>query len=289
MINSPLIVIVGQTASGKSALALELAEKFDGEIVCADARTVYKGMDIGTAKPSASDRQRVPHHLLDVVKPSESFTAADFKRLAQATIEDISSRAKLPIMAGGTGLYVDSVLYDFQFRSPADPALRAELERLSVEELQARLRGLGLPLPNNERNPRHLIRAIEANGQASARRALRENTLVMGLAMDKEALENRIRVRVDTMLEAGLIEEVERLKARYDVSLPAFDTTSYRPILAYLDGEISLDEAKRQFVRNDMNLAKRQKTWFKRNKSIQWLSSPQDAVAMATTFLNKTG
>lgn len=288
MASSPLIVIVGQTASGKSALAMELAEGFNGEIICADARTVYKGMDIGTAKPSAIDQARVPHHLLDMVEPGESFTAADFKRLAQAAIEDISARGKLPILVGGTGLYIDAVLYDFQFRAPADPKVRSELEKLSVEQLQERLSSLGLALPNNERNPRHLIRAIEANGQPSERRPLRDNTLVIGLTFDQEVLGERIRARLGVMLEAGFIEEVRGLQERYDTSAAAFDTPGYRPFLDYLDGEISFDEARERFAKNDMNLAKRQKTWFKRNKSIQWVSSPRVGVEIATTFLNKT-
>jgi tRNA dimethylallyltransferase len=253
----PLVVIVGQTASGKTALALELARRFDGEIICADSRTVYKGMDIGTAKPSVEEQQGIPHHLLDLVEPGERFTAVDFKRLATEAIQDIEARGKLPIMAGGTGLYVDAVLYDFQFDS-------AGAERDPV-------------------NPRHLKQSERPP------RRIRPNTLVIGLQLDKETLEQRIEARVEAMLAHGLIDEAKALKAKYDTSKSAFDTTSYRPILEYLEGKISLDEAKRIFVKNDLHLAKRQKTWFKRNPDIHWVSGVEQVVELATTFLNKSG
>lgn len=284
----PLVVIVGQTASGKSALAMELARLFNGELICADARTVYQGMDIGTAKPTKQEQALVPHHLLDVATPEERFTAADFKSQATAAIEDITNKGKLPIMVGGTGLYVDAVLYDFQFRKAADPALRAELEQMSVEELQQKISSLGLPLPANERNPRHLIRVIETKGEVGSRGPLRANTLVIGIELDKDLLRARVRARVDAMVEAGFIEEVKALRQEYGEDSSAFDTPGYRPFLAYMKGELNLDEAKEQFVKNDLNLAKRQKTWFKRNKSIHWISQPVDAVAVVTTFMNKS-
>lgn len=255
--SNPLIVIVGPTASGKTALAIELAKRFNGEIICADSRTVYKGMDIGTAKPSEAEKQAIKHHLLDVAEPGERFTAVDFKRLATEALKDIESRGKLPIMVGGTGLYVDAILYDFQFNSEG-----AERDPL---------------------NPRHLKKSED-----QPPRQLRPNTLVIGLQPDKETLKQRIEARVETMLEQGLIEEAKALRAKYDTAKSAFDTTSYRPILEYLDGAISLDEAKAKFVKNDLSLAKRQKTWFKRNPNIHWVDGVEQAVELATTFLNKS-
>ncbi len=288
MKSSPLIVIVGTTASGKSTLAIELAKKFNGEIVCADSRTVYKGMDIGTAKPTQDDQALVPHHLLDVVTPNKRFGAADFKKLAVQAIEDISKRGKLPILVGGSGLYIDSVVYDFSFRESGDPKERSRLEALSVSQLQAELRSAGIPLPNNPSNPRHLVRAIETKGEVPVRNPLRPHTLVLGLRMEKKALIGRIRKRVEAMVEAGLIDEARGLVAEYGHSAPALGAPGYKPITEYLNGTISLEEAKTQFIKNDMNLAKRQLTWFRRNKSIHWLEEQGEAVELVTTFLNKT-
>ncbi len=255
MATGPLIVVVGPTASGKTALAIELAERFNGEIICADSRTVYRGLDIGTAKPTAAERSRVRHHLLDVVTPDESFTAADFKRLANEVISDITSRGKLPIMAGGSGLYIDAVLFDYQF-APENA------ERDPV-------------------NPRHIKQGL-GHGQGS----LREDTLLLGLQVGRDVLRERIEQRVDTMVEAGLVSEAQWLVERYPVS-KAVDAPGYKALRGYLEGLYSLDEAKALFVRNDMQLAKRQRTWFKRNKSIHWVENREEAVEIATTFLNK--
>jgi tRNA dimethylallyltransferase len=159
-----LIAIVGETASGKSALALDLAERYNGEIIAADSRTVYRGMDIGTAKPSVADRARVPHHLIDIADPDQSISAADFQRLAYKAIADIQAREKNAFLVGGTGLYIDAVLYNFKFHGPADLAERAKLEKLSVVELRQQLQDEGTPLPTNQNNPRHLVRQLETKG-----------------------------------------------------------------------------------------------------------------------------
>lgn len=283
----PLVVILGQTASGKSALALRLAEQFNGEIVAADSRTVYKDMDIGTAKPTPDERAIVPHHLIDVVAPDEPFSAADFQRLANAAINDITSRGKLPILVGGTGLYIDALLYDFRFRAAADPAVRRELEKLSVEQLQAHLTDEGIPLPTNAQNPRHLIRSLETGGEAALRGSLRPNTLVLGLQIEPEMLRQKITNRVDSMVEQGLVAEVERLAERYSWDTPALLAPAYKAFRPYLAGAVTLDTAKRQFVQNDIQYAKRQKTWFKRNPNIHWISKSDEAVDLVTTFLNK--
>lgn len=253
---SPLVVIVGETASGKSALALKLAEYFNGEIICADSRTIYKGLDIGTAKPSAEGRLRIPHHLLDVVEPGEHFSAGEFKRLAATAIEDISSRGKLPIMAGGTGLYVDALLYDFSFapvNASRDPV-----------------------------NPRHLSREV-----AKSRHPLRARTLVLGLSVDREALRRRIFDRVEAMVSNGLIAEVQVLGRRYGWDAPAAKAPAYKSLQPYVKGQVGFEEAKALFVRYDMDLAKKQRTWFKRNKDIHWISELDEAVDLITTFLSK--
>lgn len=288
--SSPLIVIVGETASGKSALGLELAERFNGEIICADSRTVYRGMDIGTAKPSLEEQRRIPHHVLDVADPDERFTAADFKRLALDAIADIESRGKLPIMVGGTGLYIDSVLYDYQFRKPADPEERNVLNRMTIEELQRKIEEQGIPLPENARNPRHLIRVLETGGQPSKRGPIRDDTLVLGLRVERTELERRVRDRIDAMVAGGFIDEVSRLGEKYNWDLDSMLTPGYQAFREYLNGTVTLDQAKQRFARSDLHLAKRQRTWFKRNNSIQWLDNGDKltkSVELTTTHLNK--
>jgi tRNA dimethylallyltransferase len=286
--NEPdLVVIVGQTASGKSALAMELARRFDGEIIAADSRTVYRGMDIGTAKPTDEDRAAVPHHLIDIINPDESFNVSDFQRLAKIAIADIAKRGRLPILVGGTGLYVDAVIYNFAFRSPADPKFRKELEGLGVKDLQARLIDQGIPLPANAQNPRHLIRSLETGGQIAARGPLRSNTLVIGLQVEPELLREKIIWRVDAMVQAGLVEEVRQLAAHYGWGVPALQAPAYKAFRLYADGTDTLEAAKQQFVQYDWQYARRQKTWFKRNKDIMWISNSEEAVDLVTTFLNK--
>lgn len=284
----PLVAVVGETASGKSALAIELAKRFDGEIICADSRTIYKGMDIGTAKPTAEEQKLVPHHMLDVVEPTSIFSAAQFKQMAQSVINEVSARGKLPILVGGSGLYVDAVLYDFQFREPADPAERARLSRMSVQELQKEIVAKGLAMPANEQNPRHLVRALEANGSAGERRELRPNTLVLGLSLRREVLRERVERRADAMLAAGLESEARELAERYGWGSEAMKGIGYREWQAYFAGVQSLAETKTQIVNGTIALAKRQRTWFKRNSSIQWVNDRSKAVDLVTTFLNKT-
>lgn len=282
-----LIVIVGQTASGKTALAIEVAKLFDGEIICADSRTIYRGMDIGTAKPTAEEQAAVRHHLIDVVEPDETFSAAEFKKLANKAIEDISSRGKMPILVGGTGLYVDAVIYDFKFRSAADTDLRKQLEIKTVEELQAEIVRLGYVMPENERNKRYLIRTIESAGEVSVRGKLRPNILVIGLTVDREILQDRIKARVDQMVSGGFVEECKTLVEKYGPDAPGFKAPGYKAFIPYLNGEIELEEAKARFVSNDLHLAKRQRTWFKRNISIQWFAHRSEAVEYLTTIMNK--
>jgi tRNA dimethylallyltransferase len=286
----PLIVLLGETATGKSALAIRLAGRIGGEILCADSRTVYKGMDIGTAKPSADEMKQVRHYGLDLIKPDEHFSVADFKTYAENIIDEIHSHGSVPIMVGGSGLYIDSVIFNYQFREPADIKLRQELNALSVEELQDRLADLGLELPENSRNPRHLIRTIETGGKTPQHSALRPNTMVLGLSLDRDELRLRITQRVDAMVAAGLVEETERLANTYGWDAESLQAPGYKAIRGYLEGRLSLEEAKAEFIHNDMQLAKRQRTWFRRNKSIHWLLTEDklaEAVDYATTLLNK--
>lgn len=288
----PLVVIVGETASGKSALALELAQEFNGEIICADSWTVYKGFDIGTAKPSEADQILVPHHLLDVAEPEVGFSAAVFQRMTKQAIEDTTARGKLPFLVGGTGLYVDSILYDYSFLPPSDPKLREELNALSLEQVLARAEEMELDTTGIDlRNKRRVIRLIENEGVRPTRQPLRENTLILGISIDREELQRKDQQRIEAMVADGFVDEVERLLAQYGPDIEPFRAPGYRAFKDYVNGSISLEDAKLRFYQNDMQLAKKQRTWFKRNESIQWLDTEDKtakAVDLLTTFLNKT-
>lgn len=292
-IAGPLVVIVGETASGKSALALELAERWldrPGEIICTDSRTVYEGMDIGTAKPSAEERARVPHFCLDIVRPNQPFSVADFKRAAERAITDITARGHVPILVGGTGLYVDAILYDFSFREPGDKSTRLELNDLTVKELQNRLLERGIPLPNNPQNPRHLIRALETGGAAPQRKPLRPNTLIIGLSPEREVLKERIRQRTDQMVENGLIDEARQLSDTYGWGVPPMQTIGYAEWKEYFLGTQDQAITKELIIKNTIAYTKRQRTWFRRNKSIHWFDNRDKTtkiVELTTTFLNK--
>lgn len=286
--SSPLLVIVGETASGKSALAMSLAQKLDGEIICADSWTVRREVNIGTAKPSEEERQQIPHHLLDVAGPDEDFTAAVFKRLANQAIEEISNRGKLPIMVGGTGLYIDGVLYDYGFLPAGDRGDREELNELSPEQLLAKISELGIELGDVDTgNKRRLIRLIETNGQKPSKQPMRKNTLIVGIQQDRDVLNDRIARRVDAMIEAGLEDEVRSLVDKYGWDCEALKGVGYAQWKGHLEGQESVEITRQKIIKATTDLAKRQRTWFKRNKSIHWFATPVNEpkiVDLATTF-----
>jgi tRNA dimethylallyltransferase len=284
----PLVVVVGETASGKSSLAIDLARRFDGEIICADSWTVRREVNIGTAKPTRKEQAEIPHHLLDVVGPCEDFTAAVFKRLANRAISEIHARRKLPIMVGGTGLYVDSVLFDYSFLPPAEKSQRDELNSKTIQQLLLLINQRNLSLEGVDiRNKRRLIRVIESRGARPARQVLRPNTLIVGIALSRELLEQRIAERVNAMLSAGLEKEVKVLAQKYGWDCEALKGIGYQEWKAYLEGAQSMNETKARIIKDTLGLAKRQRTWFKRNRSIHWISNAEEAVDLATTFLNK--
>jgi tRNA dimethylallyltransferase len=285
---SPLIVIVGETASGKSALGLELAQRFNGELICADSWTVYEGFDIGAAKPSDAEQMLVPHHLLDVAEPREGFSAVRFKELALEKIVEITARGRIPMMVGGTGLYVDSVLYDYGFLSAPSPELRAELNAMSLEQLLERASNAGFDMTDiDRRNKRRVIRLIENDGLKPTRHDMRANTLLLGLRTPREVLLERVTARVDTMLAAGLESEVKVLAERYGWEVEPMKGIGYREWQEYFMGSQSLLETRARIIKSTMDLAKRQRTWFKRNSGIHWLDDRSNAVELITTFLNK--
>jgi len=268
----PLVVIVGPTASGKTGVAIKLAEKFGGEIVCADSRTIYKGMDIGTAKPTAQERARVPHWGLDLVEPDERFTAADFKIYASLKIEEIRARGHIPFLVGGTGLYIDAVLFDYTFSGSVDLKRRVELSKQSVEDLQNYCIQNNIKLPENINNKRYLIGAIERAGlQGGRNNTPADNSIVVGIATEAAMLSQRIEQRAEQLFEDGIVEEAITLGKKYGWEGEAFTGNVYRVIRSYLIGELSQEEMMDKFIILDRQLAKRQRTWFKRNPFIHWL------------------
>lgn len=268
----PLVVITGPTASGKTGISLELAEEFGGEIICADSRSVYKEMDIGTAKPTKEEQARVPHHLLDVVEPGELFSAADFKQLALEAIKNIRQRGKIPFLVGGTGLYVDAVIFDYQFGGKADTELRAWLEQMSVEELQEYCNKNNVELPENTKNKRYLIRAIEQKGVNNrSRQEPIENCIVVGIATEKHELRQRIEDRTDGFFASGVVEEAIKIGQKYGWKSEAMTGNIYRLAKDIHEANMTIPEAKEKFITLDWRLAKRQLTWLRRNKYIHWL------------------
>lgn len=287
--SKPLVLaLVGPTATGKTALSLALAEQLPIEIVSADSRMVYRWMDIGTAKPSEDERRRVPHHLVDVADPDEPFTLALYQRQAFAAIARIHHRGRLPLLVGGTGLYVRAVCDGLQIPAvPPDASYRAELEaRAQREGWPALQDALAQVDPASAariepRNVRRVIRALEvhrATGMpysAWQRRApVPFETLFFGLAMPRGALYTRIDARVDEQIAVGLIEEVQRLVERgYGSSCASMSGFGYRELGAYLHGELGRDAAIELYKRATRQYARRQLTWFRPDERIEWFDT----------------
>jgi tRNA dimethylallyltransferase len=300
----PLLVIVGPTATGKTALALALAERLRGEraleVVSADSRQIYRLMDIATAKPTPTERARLPHHLLDVVWPDETYTLAQYQADATTAIADITRRGALPLLVGGTGLYVRAVVDGLAIPAvPPAPELRADLEAEAAAygsaALHTRLAALDPEAAARigPRNTRRLIRALEVTlltGQPfsaqQGRRPTPYRPLPLGLTMDRAALYARADARIEGMLAAGLVEETRALVERgYDWSLPAMSSLGYREIGAYLRGEIALEAAVERFKLATHAYIRRQLTWFRADTRIIWLDAALAPDALAAAAL----
>jgi tRNA dimethylallyltransferase len=280
--------VVGPTAAGKSAVALEVARRTGGEIVSADSMQVYRGLDIGTAKPSAAELLMVPHHLIDVADPQEDFSVAAYQRLARNAVEDISKRGHLPVVVGGTGLYVRALLHQYDFTAPgADQQVRAALVRRAAdhgpESLHAELSTVDPPAAAriHPRDTRRLVRALEVwkvTGRPISAGWHGEgfvyDALLVGLKVAAPDLYARIDRRVDAMLAAGLVDEVRDLIRRgYSQALVAGQALGYKEIVAYIEGEVTLEEAARQVKMATRRYAKRQMTWFRREPGVVWLDA----------------
>jgi tRNA dimethylallyltransferase len=281
------VVLVGPTGVGKTDSAIWLAKRINAEIVSADSMLVYRGMDVGTAKPTPKQRAEIPHHLIDVVEPSESFSAAKYRELAAAAIEDIRRREKVALVCGGTGLYVRA-LVDGLFDGPeADWELRSELMAEADEEgpeaMHARLKQID-PQAAAQISPkdlRRVIRALEVYQRTHRPisdlqvqwKEKRPAPPMFGLTMNRRALYRRIDERVEEMFERGLVEETERLLERgLRCNRTAMQAIGYKEVVGFLDGHYALDEAKRLLKRNTRRYAKRQLTWFRKDDKIKWYS-----------------
>jgi len=282
----PLVVICGPTATGKTTAAVELAERIGGEIIAADSRTIYKEMDIGTAKPTPALQARVRHHLIDIARPDEVVTVATYRRLALAAMGEILTRGRVALLVGGTGLYIRAITDGLTIPEVApDWSLRERLERLERDApgtLHARLQAVDPTSASriHPRNVRRLIRALEVYehtgrpiSELQRTANLARPVVLVGLTMDRTELNRRIETRVDVQIAAGLVEEVRRLlDAGYAHDLPAMQGLGYKEIIAYIDGRISLEEATRILKRNTRRFAKRQLTWFRQDSRIRWIS-----------------
>ena len=270
----PLIVIVGPTASGKTALAINVAKRFDGEIICADSRTIYKYMNVGTAKPTESEQAEIVHWGLDIVEPNQRFTAADFKEYALQKITEIRKRGKTPILVGGSGLYVDAVIFDYQFGKDADLELRKQLEEMTMDQLYIYCNKHNILLPENHKNKRYVVRAIEQKSINNKRRSTPiDNCYIVGIATKSDVLRQRICDRSEVIFEDGVVSEAEGLANIYGWDHESMTGNIYPLCREYLAGRLTLAQIKERFVTLDWRLAKRQLTWLRRNEHIKWFDN----------------
>ena len=237
---SSVIVILGPTGSGKTSISIKLAKALNGEIISADSRAIYKGMDIGTAKPTKTEMQGIPHWGIDLVNPDERFTVADWKTYTEGKIKDIKARGKVPIIVGGTGLYIDALIYDYKFKGPTGAKI-GDFEQKSCSD----------------------------------RTEIKGDYLLVGIKWDTPELRARLRARLDQMFCDDLYKETKNLVQKYGWDCGAMKSDIYEYAWKYINGELSLEEAKEKCFYEDWHLAKRQLTWFKRNPAINWLSLEQ--------------
>lgn len=288
MTNERVIVIAGPTASGKTALSIALAKQLNGEIINGDALQVYKGVDVGTAKVTYEEMEGIPHHLLSFKEPSESFSVADYQKHVREKLSEITSRGHLPIIVGGTGLYIQSVLYDFQFIEQAvDTELRRSLEVLGQTELWNLLNEKDPDAakdihPNNKQRVVRALERVMTSGKG--KRQAEQNTgqdalysfLIFGLERDRQELYERIDRRVFDMLKNGLVEEVQELLTHTPKEAQAFQAIGYKEVIKHLEGLTSYEEMIKEIQQNSRRYAKRQFTYFRNKLPVVWVHPEQD-------------
>lgn len=280
-----LLVIVGPTAVGKTRLSVRLAKRFHGEIISGDSMQVYRGMDIGTAKIMPGEMEEIPHHLINICEPDQLFSVQEYQQLAREKITEITERGQLPMLVGGTGLYIESVVHDYDMPYVKEnTALRKELKEMAQREgkevLHQRLKNVD-PVQAGKLHPndtRRVIRALEVYhltgkpfSELKRKGTSPFNTLWIGLTMPRELLYERINQRVDNMIAAGLVDEVKQLWSKgYRLHLTSMQAIGYKEIMNYLEGDISFDEAVQMIKQGSRKYAKRQLSWFRRLSEIHW-------------------
>ena len=292
-----IIIILGPTASGKSDFAVKLAKKFNGELISADSRQIYQELNIGSNKITETEKQGIKHYLLDVVKPDQDFSLYDWQQNAFQSIEKILKKNKQPIIVGGTGLYLSSILQNYQLPA-TDKALRLKLNKLSLEKLVAQLKKIDPEITKkiDSKNKIHVVRALEYaiafhdDLQTNKKTATCPyDYLIFGLNPDKEKLYQKINNRVDTMIKNGLLAEVKNLIKKYKADLPALSGIGYQEISKYLNKELGFEEAVELIKKNTRHYAKRQMTWFRRMEKqglkINWNKNITEAESLIKKFL----
>ena len=287
-----VIVICGPTASGKTALSIELAKKINGEIISSDSMQIYKDMDIGTAKPSKEEMQGIKHYLIDFVEPSQRYNVAEYKKDAEAAIEEILAKGKTPIIVGGTGLYVDSLIYGIEYQDiELDENYRNELEQRAANEGLVKLyeeaqkidsQAMEKISPNDKKRILRVLEIYKATGKTktqqeieSRQKGVKYDYEVYAINWDRELLYERINKRVDIMIEQGLIQEVENLLQKYDTFPTAMQGLGYKEVVEHLEGKTTKEEMIEKIKMETRRYAKRQITWFKKNKQTIWIE-PND-------------
>ncbi|MBE5660603.1 tRNA (adenosine(37)-N6)-dimethylallyltransferase MiaA [Staphylococcus sp. SS21] len=294
-----IVVIVGPTASGKTELSIELAKRIDGEIISGDSMQVYKHMDIGTAKVTPEEMDGVPHHLIDILNPDESFSAFAFKNLAETIIYDITSRGKIPIIAGGTGLYIQSLIYNYELEdetiTPEEEMIvkkkMKEIEQLDNQQLHDYLAQFDAMSAENihKNNRQRVLRAIEyyfkTKKLLSNRKKVQQftenyDTLLIGIEMSRKTLYSRINKRVDIMLNHGLFKEVQQLVEQGYESCQSMQAIGYKELIPVINGQMIYEDAVNELKQHSRQYAKRQMTWFKNKMSVHWLDKENMSLQM---------
>ncbi|WP_110113022.1 tRNA (adenosine(37)-N6)-dimethylallyltransferase MiaA [Bacillus sp. CGMCC 1.16541] len=287
-----VIVLIGPTAVGKTKLSIEIAKTFNAEIISGDSMQIYKGMDIGTAKITETEMEGIPHHLIDIKDPTESFSVAEFQTLVREKITQIHAKGKVPMIVGGTGLYIQSVIYDYQFaEDKKDSAIKWELEQLAnikgIDFLYEKLQKVDPESAKSihKNNERRVIRALEVYEETGKKfsdyikeqsHELIYDVILIGLTMDRETLYQRINQRVDMMMNEGLLQEVQGLYHKGVRDTQSIQAIGYKELYAYLEEEVSLDEAVEQLKQNSRRYAKRQLTWFRNKMPVHWFDVTGD-------------
>lgn len=291
-----VVVIVGPTASGKTAVSIELAKKINGEIISADSMQIYKYMDIGTAKPTLDEMQGIKHYMLDVVMPDETFNVAKYKSMAESAIEEILRKGKVPIIVGGTGLYINTLVDGIEFADvPGDEEYRNELIEKGYREgamsIYKELEKVDSESakkidPNNIRRVARALEIYKVTGKTKtqldieSRKEVKYDYRLFGMEWDRETLYNRIDLRVDKMIEAGLIDEVRNVTEKFKISNTAVQGLGYKEVIEYLNGNISYEEMIEKLKLETRHYAKRQLTWFRRDKRIKWIKPDENATCV---------